>query len=149
MDNLFNTLYNGSLKGLITQELFDRFFNSINVSEQWYEIITTSHDYELKVINGQEVKKHIENYINKIEEKGHHKRYDWFYADTVDSPRMLKIYNPLLCGCSGDESPMAWVIFTTVKPTGEELKLFKKSTKKEGIKEKIMCKIRDIKSIIH
>jgi len=148
MDISFSTFYSGSFKGLINKELFDRFWDNINTEHQWYEVTITSHDYELKTINNHGVKKHIENYINKIEEKGHHTRYDWFYTDTIESPRMIKVYNPLLCGCSGDESSVPWVIFTALKPSDEELKIFKKEPEKAGLKEKILCKIRNIKSMI-
>lgn len=149
MDNSFSTSYSGSFKGLINKELFDSFLNNINTEQQWLEVVITSHDYELHTIKNNEVKKHIQNYINKIEEKGHHSRYDWFYTDTVESPRMIKVYNPLLCGCSGGEPPAPWLIFTTFKPDDDELKIFRKDAEKTGLKEKVLCKIRGIKSMIN
>lgn len=147
MDISFSTLYSGSFKGLMKKELFDNFLSNINAEQKWYEIVITSHDYELHEIDDNNVKKHIENYINKIEEKGHHSRYDWFYSDTIESPHMVKVYNPLLCGCSGEEST-PWVIFTAIKPTDEDLKEFKKDPEKTGMKDKLLCKIRDIKSML-
>lgn len=147
MDISFSTLYSGNFKGLFKKELFDSFMSSVDEEQTWYEIVITSHDYEFHEIGRNDVKKHIEMYINKIEEKGHHTRYDWFYTDTIESPRMVKIYDPLLCGCSGGDS-VPWAILTISKPSDEDLKEFNKSPEKQGLKDQILCKIRDIKSLL-
>ena len=100
----FNERYHGSFSGLIRKDLFDDLLKNIDAQQVWYEIQIHKNTHTLTVVSENAVKERISEVAEAIEAKGHHTRYDWFYADSLDAPHMIKVYNPLLCGCAGGDS---------------------------------------------
>lgn len=142
----FKELYYSPFSGLIKKELFDEAIENLNEQVTWYEITIADSYVVARDVNGIDVKARLMEWASKIEKKGHHSRLDWFYANRIDRPEMIKIYNPLKCGCSGGEPITPWAMFTTVKPLEEELKPFKKPPK--GLIDNVVCRLKTIRNFL-
>jgi hypothetical protein len=139
----FQELYQSPFSGLIKKDLFDKTLENMNDRTTWYEVVPDTT--EVTAIDGSKASARLLEWVSRVEKKGHHSRLDWFYADQPERPQMIKLYNPLNCGCSGGES-VPWMIFTTVKPSEEDLKQFEKPPK--GIMDNIVCKIKTIRNFL-
>ena len=142
----FKELYQSSFSGLIKKELFDNAMENINEQVTWYEVIFDTSPVIVSAVKGNDVKVQLMEWVSKIEKSGYHSRFDWFYTNRIDKSEMIKIYNPLKCGCSGGEPPSPWVVFTTVKPSDEELKPFEKSPK--GLVDNVVCRLKTIRNFL-
>jgi len=140
----FQTLYQSPFSGLIKKELFDKILENMDDRTTWYEIVLDTT--EVTAIDGSKASARLLEWVSRVEKKGHHSRLDWFYADQTDRPQMIKLYNPLKCGCSGGEASVPWMIFTTVKPSEAELKQFEKPPK--GIMDSIVYRIKTIRNFL-
>jgi hypothetical protein len=143
---MFQKLYQSPFSGLIKQELFDNALENMDDKTTWYEIVLDTSPVEVTAIDGSKAKERLLDWVSKVEKRGHHSRLDWFYADGVDSPQMIKVYNPLKCGCSGGKASVPWMVFTTVKPSEEELKPFEKPPK--GLVDNLVCRLKTIRNFM-
>jgi hypothetical protein len=140
----FLQLFHSGFSGLINATLYDRFFENLNPQLQWYEILLEKGDCQVSPIVENGIKARVSAITGDMEKRGHHTRYDWFYTNNVELPDMVKIYNPLLCGCSGGESK-PWIVLSSVKPEDEEIKQLVDPPKKKSLKENIICKLNEFR----
>lgn len=121
----FERLYHGMLYGLMSWEQFNAFWSAIDPAAGWY-LYAVGQDIPGQPANTDVVRAFLRE-IDTLLKREHEPDYCGIvYADDLQNPRLVKIYDPhqlgSSCGSSGTTVPPGWVMSRTqpveIKPAG-------------------------------
>lgn len=111
--NEFDAMFNGTLYSLLSWNQLDAFWSKVEPDAGWY-LYAIGEDRPLTPADAEHVTAFIRE-IDALLHKEHHEEYCGIvYADHLDKPRMIKIYDPnhlgTSCGSSKNRILPGWVM---------------------------------------
>lgn len=109
----FDTIFNGMLFSLLSWQQLSTFWSRVDTNAGWY-LYAIGEDRPLEPADSEHVAAFIQE-IDVLLHKEHHEDYCGIvYADDLDKPRMIKIYDPnhlgTSCGSSKNRILPGWVM---------------------------------------
>lgn len=111
----FDHVFEGTLYSLLSWSQLGAFWQRINPNEGWY-LYAVGESRPTNTSDGEHVTAFIQQ-IDALLRREHHEEYCGIvYADDLDAPRMIKIYDPnhlgTSCGSSKQRILPGWVMST-------------------------------------
>lgn len=112
----FDAIFNGTLYSLLSWKQLSAFWPKVDADAGWY-LYAIGEDRPLAPADNEHVAAFIRE-IDALLHKEHHEDYCGIvYADNLDSPRLIKIYDPnhlgTSCGSSKNRILPGWVMSLT------------------------------------
>ena len=118
MSTEFLEKYHGTLRGVMKWENLDQLWDVIREKKSagWF-IYAPGHEIPEKIANANEVE-HFITQIDELLHREHHEDYCGIvYADDLDAPSLVKIYDPnnlgASCGSSKNKPLPGWIMSTS------------------------------------
>ncbi len=114
--NEFDAMFNGTLYSLLSWTQLTAFWSRIDPNAGWY-LYAIGEDRPLATADGEHVTAFVRE-IDALLHKEHHEEYCGIvYADNLDNPSLIKIYDPnhlgTSCGSSKNRILPGWVMSLT------------------------------------
>jgi hypothetical protein len=111
--NDFDAMFNGMLYSLLSWQQLSTFWLKVDTNAGWY-LYAIGEDRPLDPADGEHVSAFIQE-IDALLRKEHHEDYCGIvYADNLDNPKLIKIYDPnhlgTSCGSSKNRILPGWVM---------------------------------------
>lgn len=123
----FADMFRGPLRGIRSEEEYESLAKSL--TGMWSAIKFAGGENGILAVDGAKAGDMMIALRDEIKlKKLLSGAIPYTYVHTPDSPKMIKLYDPLKCGssCSAG-SPEPWWIFSTVEPEEGELETIKKA----------------------
>lgn len=109
----FQTLYNGRLWSIMSWQQLSAFWQRIDPAAGWF-IYAVGEEAPSVPSPAARVSRFIERIDALLHDDHHHDYCSIVYADNLDTPSFVKIYDPnnlgVSCGFSTDPPPPGWIL---------------------------------------